>query len=74
VLKKTLGKELLRQVFSFTEGLLLGTRQRTFCRVPEKHSTKHLALSKEPNSGSAWHCSTIWHLGEITIVLSNLYI
>jgi hypothetical protein len=74
VKNKTLGKELLRQVFSFTEGLLLGTRQRTLCRVPEKHSTKHLALGKEPNSSSAWHCSTIWHLGEITIVLSNLYI
>jgi hypothetical protein len=32
---KTLGKELLRRVFSFTEGFLRGTRQRALCRVPE---------------------------------------
>jgi hypothetical protein len=53
VKNKTLGKELLRRVFSFTEGFLRGTRQRTLCRVPEiKHSAKNLALGKEPNSGS----------------------
>jgi hypothetical protein len=28
VKNKTLGKELLRRVFSFTEGFLRGTRQR----------------------------------------------
>jgi hypothetical protein len=28
VKNKTLGKELLRRVFSFTEGFLCGTRQR----------------------------------------------
>jgi hypothetical protein len=33
--EKTLGKELLRRVFSFTEGFLRGTRQRALCRVPE---------------------------------------
>jgi hypothetical protein len=35
VKNKTLGKELIRRVFSFTEGFLRGTRQRV-CRVPEK--------------------------------------
>jgi hypothetical protein len=51
--KKTLSKELLRRVFSFTEGFLCGTRQRALCRVPEiKHSAKNIALGKEPNSGS----------------------
>jgi hypothetical protein len=45
---KTLGKELLRRVFSFTEGFLHGTRQRS----QKKHSAKNLALDKEPNSGS----------------------
>jgi len=55
VKNKTLGKELLRRVFSFTEGFLRGTRQRAICRVPEiKHSVKNMALSKEPNSGSAY--------------------
>jgi hypothetical protein len=49
----TLGKELLRRVFYFTEGFLRGTRQRALCRVPEiKHSAKNMALGKEPNSGS----------------------
>jgi hypothetical protein len=44
VKNKTLGKELIRRVFSFTEGL---------CRVPEiKRSAKNLALGKEPNSDS----------------------
>jgi hypothetical protein len=43
VKNKTLGKELLRRVLSFTESF----------RVPEKqHSAKNLALDKEPNSGS----------------------
>jgi hypothetical protein len=50
----TLGKELLRRVFSFTEGFLRGTRQRALCRVPEiKHSAKNMTLGKELNSGSA---------------------
>jgi hypothetical protein len=54
VKNKTLGKELLRRVFSFTEGFLRGTRQRALCRVPEiKHSAKNMTLGKEPNSGSA---------------------
>jgi hypothetical protein len=35
VKNKTLGKELIRRVFSFIEGFLCGTRQRV-CRVPEK--------------------------------------
>jgi hypothetical protein len=72
VKNKTLGKELLWRVFFFTEGFLLGTRQRAslasvlfyqgffawhsaksfFAECPKKHSTKHLALGKEPNSGS----------------------
>jgi hypothetical protein len=53
VKNKTLGKELLRRVFSFTEGFLCGTRQRALCRVPEiKHSAKNMTLGKEPNSGS----------------------
>ena len=47
VLKKTLGKEPLCRVSK------KNTRQRWFCRVPEKqHSTNHLALGKEPVSGS----------------------
>jgi hypothetical protein len=53
VKNKTLGKELLRRVFSFTEGFLRGTRQIALCRVPEiKHSAKNMALGKEPNFGS----------------------
>jgi hypothetical protein len=53
VKNKTLGKELLRRVFSFTEGFLRGTRQRALCRVPEiKHSAKNMTLDKEPNFGS----------------------
>jgi hypothetical protein len=53
VKNKTLGKELLRRVFYFTEGFLRGTRQRALCRVPEiKHSVKNMTLGKEPNSGS----------------------
>jgi hypothetical protein len=55
VKNKTLGKELLRRVFSFIEGFLCGTRQRALCRVPEiKHSAKNMALGKEPNSGSGY--------------------
>jgi hypothetical protein len=51
----TLGKELLRRVFSFTEGFLCDTRQRALCRVPKiKHSAKNMALDKEPNSGSGY--------------------
>jgi hypothetical protein len=51
--KKALGKELLRRVFSFTEGFLRGTRQRTTLpSARKKHSAKNLALGKEPNSGS----------------------
>jgi hypothetical protein len=51
--KKALGKELLRRVFSFTEGFLRGTRQRTTLpSAQKKHSAKNLALGKEPNSGS----------------------
>jgi hypothetical protein len=58
VKNKTLGKELLRRVFSFTEGFLRGTRQRALCRVPEiKYSVKNMALGKEPNSGS----ENIWY-------------
>jgi hypothetical protein len=54
VKNKTLGKELLCRVFSFTEGFLHGTRQRaTLPSVRKKHSAKNMALGKEPNSGSA---------------------
>jgi hypothetical protein len=54
VKNKTLGKELLRRVFSFIEDFLRGTRQRALCRVPKiKRSAKNMALGKEPNSGSA---------------------
>jgi hypothetical protein len=50
VKNKTLGKEFLRRVFSFTESFL-----RALCRVPEiKHSAKNMALGKEPNSGSVY--------------------
>jgi hypothetical protein len=51
----TFGKELLRRVFCFTEDFLRGTRQRALCRVPEiKHSSKNMALGKEPNSGRVY--------------------
>jgi hypothetical protein len=43
---KTLDKEFFCQVFSFTEGFLLDTRQRTFLLSAKKHSAKHLALGK----------------------------
>jgi hypothetical protein len=50
---KTLGKELLRRVFSFTEGFLRGTRQRaSLPSARKKHSAKNMALDKEPNSSS----------------------
>jgi hypothetical protein len=63
VKNKTLGKELFRRVFSFTEGFLRGTRQRALCRVPEiKHSAKNMALGKEPNFGSAIACNRLIHL------------
>jgi hypothetical protein len=53
VKNKTLDKELLCRVFSFTEGFLFGTRQRTsLSSARKKHSAKHLAFSKEPNFGS----------------------
>jgi hypothetical protein len=53
VKNKTLSKELLRRVFSFTEGFLRGTRQRaSLSSARKKHSAKNLALGKEPNSGS----------------------
>jgi hypothetical protein len=52
VKNKTLGKDLLCRAFYFTEGFLFGTRQRAFSSAQKKHSAKHLALGKEPNSGS----------------------
>jgi hypothetical protein len=53
VKNKTLGKELLRRVFSFTEGFFVTLGKELLCRVPEKkHSAKYLVLGKEPNSGS----------------------
>jgi hypothetical protein len=42
VKNKTLGKELLRRVFSFTEGFLRGTRQRA--SLP---SARNKTLDKE---------------------------
>jgi hypothetical protein len=54
VQNKTLDKEFVRRVFSFTEGFLCGTLQRaSLPSARKKHSAKHLALRKEPNSGSA---------------------
>ena len=58
--KKTLGKELLCRVSKTTLGKELlcrvskkNTRQRRLCRVSEKkHSANHVALGKEPVSGS----------------------
>jgi hypothetical protein len=53
VKNKTLDKELLRRVFSFTEGFLRGTRQRaSLSSARKKHSAKNMVLDKEPNSGS----------------------
>jgi hypothetical protein len=53
VSKKTLGKELLRWVFYFTDSFLSGTRQRaSLPSARKKHSTKYLVLGKERNSGS----------------------
>ena len=74
VKNKTLGKELLRRVFSFTEGFLCGTRQRALCRVPEiKHSAKNMALGKEPNSASAISkahiCVWLWNGGTNSTIL-----
>jgi hypothetical protein len=48
VKNKTLGKELFRRVFSFTDSFLRGTRQRDFLS-----SARLKTLGKEPNSGSA---------------------
>jgi hypothetical protein len=54
VKNKTLGKKLLRRVFSFTEGFFVALGKELICRVPEKkHSANNMALVKEPNSGSA---------------------
>jgi hypothetical protein len=51
VKNKTLGKEPLRRVFSFTEGFLCGTRQRASLPSDRKKQlVKYLALDKEPNS------------------------
>jgi hypothetical protein len=59
---KTLSKELLRRVFSFTEGFLRGTRQRaSLPSARKKHSAKYLVLGTEPNYGS-----------DITISLSSI--
>jgi hypothetical protein len=67
---KTLGKELLRRVFSFTEGFLRGTRQRALCRVSEiKQSAKNMTLGKEPNFGSVSPTGTCMapYIGFLTI-------
>ena len=57
--KITLGKEALCRVLKKHSANSLfaecqkNTRQRRLCRVPEKqHSANHLALGKEPVSGS----------------------
>jgi hypothetical protein len=56
VKNKTLGKELFRRVFYFTESFLRGTRQRaSLPNARKKHSAKYLVLDKERNSGSALH-------------------
>jgi hypothetical protein len=64
----TLGKEALCRVSKikhsaksfFAECFLLprvfcvALEKELLCRVPKKHSSKYLALAKEPNSGSAY--------------------
>jgi hypothetical protein len=57
VKNKTLSKELLYRVFSFTEGFLLGSAKSFFVECLKKHSAKHLALGKEPNSSSGGRAS-----------------
>jgi hypothetical protein len=49
VKNKTLDKELLHRVFSFTEGFFAWS---FFAECPKKHSAKNMKLDKEPNSGS----------------------
>jgi hypothetical protein len=50
---KTLDIETLCRVFFFTEGFLLGTRQKaSLPSARKKHSANYLTLGKEPNSGS----------------------
>ena len=53
------------------------TRQRRLCRVPEKqHSANHLALGKEPVSGSVrwrFYHSYISHTGTLDPLPSTLY-
>jgi hypothetical protein len=50
----TLDKDILCRVFSFTEDFFcLALDKELFAECPEKiHPAKHLALGKEPNSGS----------------------
>jgi hypothetical protein len=45
VLKKTLGKELLHWVFSFTEGFLRGTRQRASLPSVRKNTRQNIWYS-----------------------------
>lgn len=53
LLSIALGKEFLCRVFFYREFFCLALGKELLCRVPErKHSTNHLALGKEPNSGS----------------------
>jgi hypothetical protein len=53
VKNKTLGKKLLRRVFFLPKVFCVALVKELLCRVPEiKHSTKNMALGKEPNSDS----------------------
>jgi hypothetical protein len=53
VKNKKLGKELLCQVFYFTEGFFAWHSAKSFfAECPKKHSAKNMTLGKEPNSGS----------------------
>jgi hypothetical protein len=49
--EKTLGKEALCRFFAWHSA------KRFFAKCLKKHSAKHLALSKEPNSGSDYYGS-----------------
>jgi hypothetical protein len=49
VKNKTLGKELLRRVFSFTEGFLRGTRQRIWHSAKSQITVVHSASQLSRN-------------------------
>ena len=72
VKNKTLGKDLLRQVFSFTDGFFVWHSTKSFfTKCLKKHSAKYLALDKKTNSGSASKHSFI---APFIIILPYLFI